>query len=347
MKFKLFSNFQIINNKPLFLYIGLSLMVKRVIVKKITIISVLLLIMSSLTLARKTELQNPPDIVINNHLTTLQVNQAIVGALSQQDWKKEFESSNESGQLISASYYIRTHHIKINILFNQNRISFQYADSENMNYKQGRFKKMIHPNYFVWTQQLAKQIEQNVLLGDAFDLAEVISEKEHWSQQIPKEPFANFSNFELSKTTWGETNQGYKTVAEQLDHHLDLILQSKINYWSQSTVSTRTLTIKPTIVAVRLIDPVARKWFGSWDGRLWLLIKLDCVDNETNEVVASPLLFRKGGSINQAAASEREYEMIKSMAADIRIYLENNYHKANGGGRTPPAGLLKNSDLEL
>lgn len=71
-----------------------------------------------------------------------------------------FPESVESG-VIYAGYQVRTHYLRAAIQYNAQTVTTRIVDSKNLNQKNGR----IHPNAFVWMDQLETRIRR--ALGNA------------------------------------------------------------------------------------------------------------------------------------------------------------------------------------
>jgi hypothetical protein len=77
---------------------------------------------------------------------------AIKMALAERGWGVE---SQQAGSMI-AILYVRSHMVKIKLLYNSNQILAYYMDSENMNFD----GEMIHKKYHVWIDLLFKSIRK-------------------------------------------------------------------------------------------------------------------------------------------------------------------------------------------
>lgn len=310
----------------------------------ILISSLLIFMTLSAAEARKKILHNPAPISIAQNVEAEDVKDAITGALIQRGWVNEEQTTQEDNHIIDAALYIRTHKIVTQIKHNSNIVSFEYVSSENMNHKTKKDKQYIHPNYMVWTQQLADQIKTNIEMGDAYDLDIHLNQANNTANPPPTIALNQFQHFKLEPTTLAEPymgNKGNQRTMTNLSHNLNLQLQPILDQWDNTTDNEQTLLIKPHIMAVRFIGTGVRIFAGSMAGRSWMMVKLSLIDEATGQTIASPELYRLAQLSNGFSVSRRDYKMVEDMAVDIKNYMENNYSKAIGGGRYPPADVKK------
>lgn len=207
-----------------------------------------------------------------------------------------------------------------------------------MKYKHGKKGSMIHFDYGMWSKVLAKQIKKNIKKGADFEFDQIIQEKGLNYNQKPTHPLNQFKNIKLEPAELNKVYQGstgnIKTL-EDLNENLNKELEPFLNEWN-SDKAGKTLLIEPKVMAVRFIGAGLRFFTSHFSGSSWILVKLNLIDAESGDVIASPLLFREGGKGRVA-----DKNIAKNMALDIKEYLVSNYENPVGGGRFPYPSLLK------
>ncbi len=266
-----------------------------------------------------------------------QINKAILGAMLYEGWVSDNITDNDTN-MIQASYSIRSHQVSMDISYSSEQIVFKYATSTNMNYKAKKKKQLIHPNYIVWTSNLADKIETNINLGKRYSYEKDIAEASKLTNLAPSQPFSNFAQFKIENATLENKYQGHKgneSTVTNIDHNLKLKLGPRLSSLNVTNNTGKTLLIKPHVQAVRFIGNGARFWTGMMAGNSWIFVKINFIDEQTDELIAQAELFRRAAIGNGFTLAKNDYRMVEDMAGDIGRYFEMNYEQAVGGGRIP------------
>ncbi|MFL0803959.1 MAG: hypothetical protein K6L81_09575 [Agarilytica sp.] len=304
------------------------------------ILTQLILLFSNTAYARKTELVDPQTITPPSGLSAEHVKAAIEGAIKEKSWQQE-DVGNESSSSIKTTLKVRTHSISLNIDYTPEAISFSYAGSENMKFKEKKGKRYIHPSYAKWSQALADQISNNIEQGKdyTFDPNFAANRNQGKSNPPPTQPFSTFSHFELEPSTLSvrlQNHKGSQATQRNLDHNLEAKLLPLLEEWNQKAPQKKnTLVIKPHIDALRFIGTGARFWGGMLAGSSWILVRLEFSDKVSGKPIAEPELFRVAQAGNGFSLARNDYAMVEHMAGDIAQYVQNNYSTATGGGTYP------------
>lgn len=110
--------------------------------------------------ARQAPLEDPAPVAIPAGLTGEQVVKDIKRALIGRGWTVEEESPGE----IASSLRLRTHVARIRVTWDATAIRIAYVDSVDLDYKQRKGKRFIHPNYLGWIGNIARDMGTNLQL---------------------------------------------------------------------------------------------------------------------------------------------------------------------------------------
>jgi hypothetical protein len=92
----------------------------------------------------------------NKTLSVDQVRKAIVLAGAKHTW--DFESGDSENSLVGTLVVRGKHTVVIDIKIEKSSLSITYKNSVNLNFKELNGKKLIHPNYNKWIQDLITNI---------------------------------------------------------------------------------------------------------------------------------------------------------------------------------------------
>jgi hypothetical protein len=122
------------------------------------LLSLALLCVAGVAEARKEALVDPPPIPIPTELTQDQVVKSIKAGLYGRGWAVALE---EPGHMES-TLNLRDHVARIDIKYDSRQITIAYLDSSNLDYKNVRGTRYIHPNYLNWINYLKNDIASNM-----------------------------------------------------------------------------------------------------------------------------------------------------------------------------------------
>lgn len=91
-------------------------------------------------------------VASNTPHTLARIEKAIKIALAERGWRIQ---SQQLGAMVVV-LYVRTHMVKIKLIYDSNQISAYYMESENMKFD----GEVIHKKYHVWISLLFRSIEK-------------------------------------------------------------------------------------------------------------------------------------------------------------------------------------------
>ncbi len=141
------------------------------------LVLVIIIVVMPAALAGVKPLKNPEPVPIPSGLTQSQVVNAIKKGMSRRNWRVQKE---EAGKIL-ALIYVRSHIVKVNIIWDEKDVHISYFDSMNMKYQMRTPRKSsgndewyfgndakveeeakpvpyIHDRYISWTNNLANDI---------------------------------------------------------------------------------------------------------------------------------------------------------------------------------------------
>jgi hypothetical protein len=129
--------------------------------------ALLLILIAVATFAcqRSAPLFTPAPIGANADVETTR--SAIHQALSQTEWALEKEVAGE----ILAKLEVRTHVARVRITYDSTRVDIIYVASDNLMYEEGVGGAVIHKQYNVWVDGLAKAIQAALQTGQRYPVA--------------------------------------------------------------------------------------------------------------------------------------------------------------------------------
>ncbi len=108
--------------------------------------------------SRRAKLRNPTFVLKDSH-SVAEVKKAVRAALSQKKWAV-FKTTDTS---FEAVYRARKHRVDVLIEFSKDRVKVSYISSKNLLYKKKKDgTEFIHERYFIWLQNLHKEIKRNL-----------------------------------------------------------------------------------------------------------------------------------------------------------------------------------------
>ena len=108
-------------------------------------------------LARSAPLVDPDPIAIPAGLTQEQVVKDIKRALIGRGWSITAEQPGK----IDYTLHLRTHTARIQVTYNESQVRLAYVSSEELDYKEKKGVRHIHPNYLGWVGFLVNDINTN------------------------------------------------------------------------------------------------------------------------------------------------------------------------------------------
>lgn len=279
--------------------------------------------------ARTTELVDPSPIDLSTGLTPEQVNSAISSAIAQKGWAVTKIVSN-SPRVVEAEYRIRAHTLAINIEIQPNAVKMAYARSDNLNYKLNRKNQaMIHPNYMVWSQQLADQIRINLsTVSGLMPTSKQLSNTLNASAASSREPFSVYGSFRFEPTELAASLAGEPTAqrtAVNLDKAIETAFKPKLAMWNKPG-NNRALLVKSKIVSLRFIGGATRVFAGAMAGRSNITVDYEFVDMATSKTVAKKTIQRTAERVNGFTLARRDYAMVEDTGRDVIDYIDQNYN---------------------
>lgn len=294
------------------------------------------LALTQLTFARSAELKDPTPVAIPAGLTQAQAQLAVKAAIVQKGWRLA-STVSESPLVEETEYRVQNHMMALTLTYSAESISFKYSRSENLNYKVGKKKTEIHPNYMVWTQQLADQITANLAQGSnlKFDESAIPTA----GNQPPKEAFSKFDKIEFEAATLDKSLPTKKKNVEgtrrNLDHSILVAFEPKQAIWNKSDAK-RPLLVKTHIRGLKFVGGATRFMVGAMAGRSWMHVELTFVDKNTGKTIGTAALYRVADMANGFTLARADYAMVENMGKDIIDYIQSNYDTPVGGGTLPP-----------
>ncbi len=111
--------------------------------------------------ARQAPLVDPPPVAIPAGLSPDKAVKDIKRALIGRGWIITAERPGE----IDSSLHLRDHVAKIRVAWDAASVRIAYVDSVNLNYREKKGKKFIHPNYLGWISNIAQDMGTNMQLS--------------------------------------------------------------------------------------------------------------------------------------------------------------------------------------
>lgn len=126
------------------------------------VLSVLsLLAFSGAVQARQAPLVDPDPVVIPAGLSQEKAVKDIKRALIGRGWTITAERPGE----IESTLNLRTHTAKILVTWDTQAVRIAYVSSVDLDYKERKGKRFIHPNYLGWISNIAKDMGTNMQLS--------------------------------------------------------------------------------------------------------------------------------------------------------------------------------------
>lgn len=126
------------------------------------VLSVLsLLAFSGAVQARQAPLVDPDPVAIPAGLSQEKAVKDIKRALIGRGWIITAERPGE----IDSTLNLRTHTAKIRVTWDAQTVRIAYVDSVDLDYKERKGKRFIHPNYLGWISNIAKDMGTNLQLS--------------------------------------------------------------------------------------------------------------------------------------------------------------------------------------
>ncbi len=126
------------------------------------VLSVLsLLAFSGAVQARQAPLVDPDPVSIPAGLSQEKAVKDIKRALIGRGWTITAERPGE----IDSTLNLRTHTAKIRVTWDAQTVRIAYVDSVDLDYKERKGKRFIHPNYLGWVSNIAKDMGTNMQLS--------------------------------------------------------------------------------------------------------------------------------------------------------------------------------------
>lgn len=124
-------------------------------------LALLLLPFALLTMAfRQAPLVNPPPIAVTTKMSTDNVLKAIKMALVHRGWT----ITELKPGIVDSTLNLRDHTARIEIDYSTTSVRIKYLDSTNLKYEVKNGTPYIHKNYLGWVENLATDIQGNLLL---------------------------------------------------------------------------------------------------------------------------------------------------------------------------------------
>jgi hypothetical protein len=116
-------------------------------------------------LARSAPLVDPAPVEVPAGLTADQVAKEIKRALLGRGWAVTGEQPGR----IDSTLHLRTHTAVIRVDYDTRQVRLAYVDSNELEYKEKKGKRSIHPNYLGWVDNVARDIKINLGLKQLGD----------------------------------------------------------------------------------------------------------------------------------------------------------------------------------
>ncbi|MGC4027651.1 MAG: hypothetical protein QM696_02080 [Steroidobacteraceae bacterium] len=175
-----------------------------------------------------------------------------------------------------------------------------------------------------------------LLFGCAADPAKRagVAQEEAVRLASPSEPLANFGKFELLPMTFApevmakpEKVEAARAVETAVREQLTPLLDG----WRSKAAAgnSRTLSIQPRMMAVKITSGGARFWAGAMAGESQINMQLILTEKETGKLLAQPNVQRTAGAMAGAWSIGKSDKNLMLYIADItRKYLEDSYRPA-------------------
>jgi len=108
--------------------------------------------------ARSAELRDPDPVAIPAGLGGEQVAKDIKRALIGRGWAITAEQPGA----IDSTLHLREHVARVHVTYGDGQVRFAYAGSENLDYREKRGQRFIHPNYLGWIGYLVNDLSANL-----------------------------------------------------------------------------------------------------------------------------------------------------------------------------------------
>lgn len=115
--------------------------------------------LSTVALAAK-ELVDPAPVGIPAGISEKELVKQIKKAFVGRNWTVE---KVEDGS-IKGTLYIRTHVARVAADYDEEKVTFRYISSENLDYKEKNGKRLIHKNYMSWVANVRNDLHKNLQL---------------------------------------------------------------------------------------------------------------------------------------------------------------------------------------
>ncbi len=151
---------------------------------------------------------------------------------------------------------------------------------------------------------------------------------------LPGEPLAGFGKFELLPMTMAadvEAKPEKVEASKQVEQAVKDQVAPLLEEWRGKAAAgnTRTLTIQPRMVALRIPSGGARFWAGAFVGDSNIDMQLILTEKETGKVVAQPNVHRSAGAMAGAWSIGKSDKNLMVYIADItKQYLQDSYRPA-------------------
>lgn len=134
--------------------------------RKLLLAIALLVIALPATAARRSvlmeDLRNQPVVTGSGKAPSVeQVRQAVLAGIVDAGW--EIRPGTGEDHVVAKLLVRGKHTAYVDVTWTTAAFSVTYKDSENLNYSDEAARPVIHPNYNVWTRQLADAIRKRVL----------------------------------------------------------------------------------------------------------------------------------------------------------------------------------------
>jgi hypothetical protein len=106
----------------------------------------------------------PLPIAVPEGLTRENISKAISDTLTGRKWSIDEVTlaKGEEQSEILATLHVRTHQLSIKFLFDEDKIEIHYVQSTNLQYREKKGKKYIHPKYTQWINNLEFDLKANL-----------------------------------------------------------------------------------------------------------------------------------------------------------------------------------------
>lgn len=110
-----------------------------------------------------TTLLDPPPLAIPQGVTTVDVEKSIITCGLKRSWTVE---SKKPGAIV-LQYAAREFWVKVTVKYDAKFVNISYLDSANLEYSGFNGQAVIHPNYNRWVNNLAHDLEGDMVLRSA------------------------------------------------------------------------------------------------------------------------------------------------------------------------------------